>query len=84
MTHTVYLVQYFCTGKDPEIHPHSENDFGRWSDSNESYSTYEEAEEEFDESVRRAGNEMVRIIERTVIVETREYTLKKYTPSPED
>lgn len=84
MQHTEYLVQYYSTDKDPELYPHSENDFGRWSDSNESYSTYEEAEEEFNESVRHAGNEMVRIIERTVIAETREYTLKKYTPSLED
>lgn len=84
MQHTEYLVQYYCTGKDPEIHPHSENDFGFWQDSNESCSSLEEAEEEFRESVRHAGNEMFRIIERTVIVETREYTLKKHIPSLED
>jgi len=77
---TKYLVQYFDTGKDSEIHPHRENDFGRWTDSNASHSTYEEAEAEFDLSVRHSGNEMVRIIERTIIVETREYTLNKHVP----
>ena len=84
MKHTKYLVQYFDTGKDPEIYPHRENDFGRWTDSNSEYSTYEEAEEEFDENVSHASNEMFRIIERTIIVETREYTLNKHIPVLED
>ena len=81
---TIYLVQYFDTGKDPEIYPHNENDVGDWVDSNSEYSTYEEAEEEFDLSVSHAGNEMVRIIERTIITQTYQYTVKKYVPSPED
>jgi len=80
---TVYLVQYFDTGKDPEIYPHHENDIGKWRDSNSTYSTYEEAEEEFKENVIHASNEMVRIIERTVIPQTYQYTLKKYVPSLE-
>jgi len=78
--YTKYLVQYYHTDKDPEGQPIRENDFGFWQDSNTEYSTYEEAEEEFNESETHAGNEVFRIVERTIIVETREYTLKKHLP----
>ena len=77
---TTYLVQYFDTGNDPETHPPRENEFGCWVDSNKSYSTYEEAVEKFDESIKHSKNEMFRIIERTIITETRQYTLNQYIP----
>jgi len=82
MTHTVYIVQYYHTDKDPERQPIRENDFGYWQDSNESYSSLEEAEEEFNESETHSGNEVFRIVERTttIQIETRERTLKKHLP----
>jgi hypothetical protein len=80
IVHVQYIVQYYNTGKDAELHKIREEDFGVWVDIDDPLSDYEEALDSFNDSVSHCGNEPHRIVKRITKINVTELEIEKHTP----